>query len=296
MKYIFSFIFIGISVLNLYAVDKIKGKMGILANGIVDSVHKDYSVAFDILVQRISDDVNVSAELEYYHTEKKILKEFLDDKLDYIIINPIYYLENQDILNDRILSYWSVRKYKTKFQKMVVVVRKDSGINTIDDLKDKVVMMKNDNYMGKVSLDKALLKSKHTICKNYIEKFSLVPRHSTSVLKTFFSKVDAAVIPEYAYNIVAEMNPAVKKSLKIIYETDKIFIPLLSVINKDISPKLMKKLKRVLETFHLSVDGKNILTLFKMNRLDVLEPKDLDDLRKFYKEYIDLLKKYGYAK
>jgi phosphonate transport system substrate-binding protein len=293
MKYIFSFITLSILILNLYAIDKIEGKMGVLTDGLVDAVHKDYSIAFNTLIHRISDDINVHGHLKYYDSEEEILKDFLENNLDYMVINPIYYLKNQKELDMDILSYWSVRKYKTKFQKMVIVVRKDSGINTVNDLKDKTVMLKNDNYMGKISLDKAILESKHISSDTYIKDFYYVSRDSTAVLKTFFSKVDASIVSQSAFDIVADMNPAVNKSLKIIYKTDSIFIPMLSIINKNISLELMKKLKKVLENFHLSVDGKNILTLFKMNRLDILEYKELDDLRKYYTHYIYLKKKYG---
>ncbi len=292
MKIIFSFLFFLIMSTNIFASTLLHGNMGILTDGVVNVKNKDYAIVFHILLNRIILEENMMGNVLYYDEAKEIIDDFLTYKVDYILLNPYYYLKNQKKLNSNIAFYWSVRKYTEKFQKMLILVKKDSNINNIGDLKDKTIMLQSANQMGKVLLDKLVLEKEHISSKNYVKDIQELTYHSTAILKTFFGKTDATIVPKYAYDLVCEMNPSVKKLLKIIYETKPIFTPILCLIHKKTSTAMIQRMQKVSKKFHTTVDGKNILALFKMKQLDVITIKELDPLINFYKEYESLYKKY----
>jgi ABC-type phosphate/phosphonate transport system substrate-binding protein len=288
-----SILFILFLFIKIFAQEPMLGSMGVLTDGISDTKKKDNIIAFTILIYRVGYKNNMEGDLKYYDFEKNIIKDYLDNKMNYILINPYFYLKNKKILDNITAFYWSVRKYKSKFQKMVILTQKDSGIDKIDDLKNKTVIVKTDNYMGEIVLDRSILESKHISKKKYIKDMKYTTKHSTAILKTYFSKADAAIVPFYAFKLVSEMNPMVKNRLKIIYETDELFMPVISLINKSTSNQIIQTMKKTSKKLHLTKEGRNIFTLFKMTSIDELEPKDLDPLNKYYEEYINLKNKYG---
>jgi ABC-type phosphate/phosphonate transport system substrate-binding protein len=294
MKSVLSFLVLGIFISSLFAIEPVNGNMGLLRDGIAGTQKKDYAIAFDILLRRISTKKAMIGTLNYYDEIDAIMDDFLAHKLDYIMLNPYFFLENQKKLQGKVSLYGSVRKYKNKFEKMFIVVAKDSDINDITDLKAKKIMLKDDNYMGKVVLNKALLESKiHQSYIGYIDKIITVNTHSRALLQLYFAKTDAAIIPQYAYDLMCDMNPAVKKRTKIIYKTDALFMPIMSLMHIKSSPVLVARVKETAKSFHQSAEGQNLLDLFKMTNLDTLEYEELQKLREYYDEYKKLQKKYG---
>lgn len=294
MKSVLSFLVFGIFVSSLFALQPIEGNMGVLTDGISNTKDKDYSVAFNILINRVSAKNAIGGEMKSYDNADKMINDFLQHKLDYIMMNPYYFLKNQKRLNKQVAFYWSVRKYKKKFEKMLILAPKDKEIKNVMDLRDKDIMLKDDNFMGKVVLDKALLMSeKHHGYKEYIHSFIPVKTHSRAILQLYFGKTDAAIVPQYAYEFMCEMNPAVEKKVKIIYKTEAIFMPILSMVHSKTPSELIERMKITSKSLHTTEDGKNVLSLFKMTDLDALEYEELQKLREYYEEYEKLQKEYG---
>jgi len=290
--YFFKSLFILLITISLYSEAIIDGKMGILTSGITNASNKEYGILFGILLEKLSANEDVKSKLKYYEDEKLILNEFIEHKLDYVAVNPIYYLKNQDLLDPYVKYYWSLRKYESKFQKMILVVRKDSKINSVKDLKEKKVILEKNNFMGKLVLDKVLLKTINIRYKDYIKKLYLTNTDLSAVLQVFFKKSDVAIIPQSAYDLICEMNPAINKSIKIIYDTKHIFMPILSIVNNQSSKILFPKMKKIFDNVHKSIEGKNFFELIRMKNVDVLSQKELEPLKKYYAEYIILKNKY----
>jgi len=290
--YFFKSLFILLISISLYSEELVDGKMGILTNGITNASNKEYGILFGILLEKLSANEDVKSKLKYYEDEKLILNEFIEHKLDYVAVNPIYYLKNQNLLDPYVKYYWSLRKYESKFQKMILVVRKDSKINSIKDLKQKRVKLEKNNFMGKLVLDKVVLEKTHIRYKHYIKSLDYTNTDLSAVLQVYFKKSDVAIIPQSAYDLICEMNPAIHKSIKVIYDTKHIFMPILSLVNNQSSKMLFPKMKKIFDNIHKSSAGKNFFELIKMKNVDVISQKDLEPLKKYYEEYIILKNKY----
>jgi ABC-type phosphate/phosphonate transport system substrate-binding protein len=297
MKLAFSFVLIGFFIVfSVNAQEMIYGKMGVLAHGISNTKSKDYRVAFKILVGEIGKKEHLIGEIKNYTQVKNIIDDFVVHKLDYIMINPYYIVKYHKKLKGHVAVYWSERKADSKYESMIVLVRKKSGINTLSDLKNKCVSIKDDNYMAKVVLDKALLASKiHHSYKNYIKNLSMVKTNSRAILQLYFGKTDAVIVPRYTYRFMQEMNPSIKKNLKIVYKTDAIFTPIVAMVNKQSSSAIIKGIQRGTESLSHTKNGKNILVLFKMKKVDIMNDVELEKLIAYYEKYRKLKRAYdGY--
>jgi ABC-type phosphate/phosphonate transport system substrate-binding protein len=294
MKFVISLFISSIFSIFLIAAELQYANMGILNDGIANTKGKDYSVAFEILIRKISAKNDMTGKMTSYDKATDIVHDFIVHKLDYIMINPYYLLENENRLIKNTAVFWSVRKAKDKFEKMLVLVGRNKGINKISDLKNKTVALKEDNYMGKVVLDKALLESSvHHSYKHYIKNIQTVKTHSRAILQLYFGKIDAAIVPKYTYDLMCEMNPAVKKRVKVIYETKSLFMPIVCMVNKKTKHQIINDMKTGAASFPYTKNGRNVLALFKMTHLDIFKDEELKVLRNYYHEYKTLEKKYG---
>jgi len=278
---------------SLFASEMVNGKMGILTDGITHASDRDYGIIFNLLLEKLSAQENIKSHLSYYNKASFIIKDFRNHELDYMAINPIFYLQNQEVLDPLTSYFWSVRKYNEKFQKIIIVVRKGDAVSSISDLKDKKVLIKKNNYIGELVLDKAILEKAQVPSRYYIKKLEHVKSDLAAVLKVYFHQGDVALISENAFDLISEMNPAIKKNLVSIYHTENLFMPIISLVHIKTSPQLLPKMKNILKHIHLSREGKNVFDFIKMQEIDILDKKELIPLKNYYNEYLILQEKYG---
>ena len=295
MKQIVVFLFI-ISFLNISLPAQItndKAIIGYLFDGMNDIRSKDAQVAFSIWVKELSLSEKLDVKVKYYETDKEIVKDYKNKKFKLLILNPLFYLQHQANINPITKEYWLTQRSHKKYERMVLLVKKNSGIKGIDDLKGKTVAIKDDNYVGKLFLEKEILQNSHIVSREYIKEFVNTKKHSTAILKTFFSKVDACIVPEYTLDLIGEMNPAVTSSLITISHTPHIYTAAIIMFHTDTEDAMITAFRRNTSKLDQSVRGQNILDLFKMKGLFQIDSKELQPLKNYYEEYLSLLNKYG---
>lgn len=271
---------------------EIKGVAGYLTDGMDNIKYKDTHIALKMWMDDFTHESNAVVDLIFYNSSEEIIKDFVDTKLTYMLMNPIFYLENQIVIDALAEEFWIFQKTNKQFERYFIITRKDSQIQTLHDLKNKTIATKSDNYLGKMFLDTELLRVTHKESQGFIKAYVDTKEFSTAILNTYFGKVDACIVPEYALELVAEMNPSIKLDLKVLTQSEEIFISLISIFRKGTDPDLMKSYRSNIHDLRKSARGKNILNLFKMQGHSNISKEKLLATKKYYKEYLRLRKKY----
>tara|TARA_B100001063_G_scaffold89470_1_gene83297 strand:+ start:563 stop:1138 length:576 start_codon:yes stop_codon:yes gene_type:complete len=190
------------------------------------------------------------------------------------------------------MDYWHLKKSKKNaYQKMYLITNIKSNINSISDLKDKKIGIDTLNNFGKVFLEKTYIDSTKKSADNLISKISYNKSNSL-VLQTYFSKYDAAVVTSFEYDIMLELNPAIKKKIKILKSSPEIFPYLLILFNKNNTSENIKIFKEILNKFFASERKHELFDMLKIKDLSIIEKRDLDKLDEYYKEYLKSKSKY----
>lgn len=266
---------------------------GYLLDGMNDIRFKDTQLAFSLWTKEIALNENMNIIVKYYETDEEIIKSFVNLEIKYIAMNPIFYLKNTSSLDHLTKQYWVSQKTDKLYEKMVLLTKKDSGIKNLNDLKNKTIITRNGNYLGELFLDKEILQELHISSSKHYEELTYTKRYSTAILKTFFGKSDACIVPEYALKLVGEMNPAVASALVPIVQSEYIFISSLALFHSSTQDWMLKAFNENVANLNQSVRGQNILDLFKIKKIRKIEKKEVEPLKKYYKEYLNLKKKYG---
>ena len=269
-----------------------KGIIGYLMDGLSDIQYKDTRIAFALWTKEIAVDENIEVETQFFNSDKDIVEKYINNDFEAMTINPIFYLQNQKKLDATTQEYYIIQRSSTKYEKLLILVRKDSGIKSISNLENKIVGLRADSYYGKLFLDKEILKKTHRDSKKYIKKLRKTKRNSTALLNTFFKKTDACVIPKYTFDLLVEMNPSLKNELITIAESNNIFMPAISIVHKSTPKNLNDAYRRSIDRLQSTQRGKSILSLFKMKRIYPIRVEELKGIKEYYKEYTELKKLY----
>jgi len=267
--------------------------MGYVLDGMNDIRFKDTQLAFSLWTKEIALNENMNIKVKYFETVKEIIKSYIDLEIKYIAMNPIFYLKNIDTLDPLTKQYWASQKTNYKYEKMIILVKKNSKIKNLSDLKNKKIITRNESYIGELFLDKEILQELHIGSSKHIKELIYTKRYSTAILKTFFGKSDACIVPEYAIKLVGEMNPAVASALVPIAQSQNIFLSNIALFHVNTDDWMINLFNKNVKNLDKTVRGQNVLDLFKMKKIRKIKKEELEPLKKYYKEYLDLKKKYG---
>lgn len=279
--------------LFLYSNEKLENiNIGYHNNISVVSNYKNSRSALNIWVKDFALNIYENINIELYRDKETVINDYINNKLDIIPITPYGYLKYKEKLDNNTMDYWHLKKSKKNaYQKMYLITNIKSNINSISDLKDKKIGIDTLNNFGKVFLEKTYIDSTKKSADNLISKISYNKSNSL-VLQTYFSKYDAAVVTSFEYDIMLELNPAIKKKIKILKSSPEIFPYLLIFFNKNNTSENIKIFKEILNKFFASERKHELFDMLKIKDLSIIEKRDLDKLDEYYKEYLKSKSKY----
>jgi ABC-type phosphate/phosphonate transport system substrate-binding protein len=138
---------------------------------------------------------------------------------------------------------------------------------------------------GLAWLDVLLSKEKLGRATSYFSSVKLVDKAQACVLPLFFGTVDACVVDEINLNLAKELNPQLDQ-LKVLARSR----PMIEgVIATPIKPyPYHEELMETLLSLNKDTRGRQVLMVFKTDRLVPLQSSDLDSSRDLWKDYYRL--------
>ena len=168
-------------------------------------------------------------------------------------------------------------------RKYVVLARRDSGIHSLADLREKKILELKHAHtsVGTVWLNSLLRAANLERAENFFAAVDVVEKPIAAVLPVFFGKYSACLVDESAFEIMKELNPQVGQTLQVVAESEPFADVVVCVaIRGWESEKLRADTIKSLGELHLQPTGQQILTLFKIDRMVPFEESQLDTIRK----------------
>ena len=180
-----------------------------------------------------------------------------------------------------ILRQW---KYGEADYKGLIVVKKDSGINSLADLKGKVIAFEEPHSTSATVLPRMLLEEKRFKLMQIKTPGPVKPDtigyvygsdgNSVNVLMT--GRADAATTIHREFD---RLKPEIRDSLKVLDTT--VTVPRnLVAVRKDLDPKLLKELKEILLAMDKDSEGQGVLKRSQnTTRFDEIPPGSIEQLK-----------------
>lgn len=99
------------------------------------------------------------------------------------------------------------------------------------------------------------------------------------VLPVFFGQRDGCIVTRDAFNVMGEMNPQVARQLTVRNTSPPLLAAVLCAQRKS-DPELLRQMHEALTTAHQDTAAKQILTTFRIEKLDPFDPTLFENVRR----------------
>lgn len=202
-----------------------------------------------------------------------------DQKAADLLLQAQRYGVNKDGSNSDKL----VKDYKSE-----ILVKKDSGIKDLKDLKGKKIALQDVTSTAGYTFPIATLKEATGINATKDMKIVNVKGHDQAVISLLNGDVDAAAVFQDARNIVKKDQPNVFKDTKIIKLTEPIPNDTISV-RPDMDKEFQDKLKKAFKDIAKTKEGHKIISeVYSHEGYTDAKDSDFDIVRKYEKQVQDM--------
>lgn len=263
-------------------------RMGLSATQFSGTNLRDAEVAMDFWMERMSERQGnpYTAKTEAYHDVSEMMTLAREGHLDIVGMLTYEYLALADASVLEPFSY-SVRDKTRRGEACQLLVRRDSGIEKIEDLSGRKINLElsSTGELTKIWLEVLLKRAKLPPCAVFFSEVSAEEKISETVLPVFFKQVDACVALDGSFSTMVEMNPSVGKNLIVLESSGDLMASLLC-FNTALSEKDKEDIRSTALTFHEDPGGEQILALFRIEQIVKFEPQYLESIKSLYREYI----------
>mgnify|MGYP003387159272 CR=1 FL=1 len=244
----------------------------------------DLKVATDVMLTKLLTSINYEGEFSYYDDIKKMHKDLENAKLDYVSLNPL-----------NLIKYFDLTKLEPSFSEgakdinnlyLVVLVNAKSNIKSYKDFKNKKIFINLRDPVSKMYIDYHYLKANGNLDIYYKNSSS----SQNSILKLFFNKADITIVRYKNYTTAIELNPQIAKKV-LLFEKTTFRNTQIGMFRKNLDPQIKKMFSKQAYLLDKTVQGRQILDIYKTDKLEETNMKDLRNIKIFYENFIQLKQK-----
>ena len=178
----------------------------------------------------------------------------------------------------------------------LLVANQDSGATTVSGLRGKTLAIQTGSRadMGRVWIEVLVHEDGLGPADRFFISMSSVSTPSAAVFPVFFGKVGAGVVDRTSFEVMKEMNPQLGSRLRVLAVSPPLIKDVLCVDKRHIAYR--EDLLQALRELHETAEGKQILLVFKSDRMKTVNNEDLERVRTLCAKYLAITGKKAAAK
>jgi len=159
-------------------------------------------------------------------------------------------------------------------------------VESFSDLRNKSILVQGGKFkrLTELWLDLLCLQVGEKDKYKFFNKIEFVEKPMQAVLPVFFNKTDLCIVNNVALDAIIDLNPQIKKSLKVIFKRDNL-INEMTFVRKDLDKNAKEIIKSRGLNYKSLPNGEQIFKIFKSFDSAVFKPSDLDGVKSLFKEY-----------
>jgi len=267
-------------------------KVGFSAGVFPDVDQRDVQVAMQLWTKELARGMGIKAEPQtiIYNRTEDLLAAVKKGEL---IVVSLPALEFLSIRSRAPMSPALVSLSNTgKKRQFILVTRRDSGFTSLRGLRNRSILIpsRRKYSAGQIWLDVLLLQEGNKNPATFFGQMKLADSASQALMGVFFKKVDAAIVTRGTLETSAILNPQLGSQLTVIAESPS-FLGDITCVPNNVSERLKRSIENAAMHLHENTVGKQMFTLFQMDRAILFQPSYLEGLEELLKERDRLLAK-----
>lgn len=180
------------------------------------------------------------------------------------------------------------------YEEYVLLVRADSGVEALSDLKGRRMLVL-DNLQGSLaSLWLEVLLDSQALAPpaKFFGRVTRPNKTSQTVLPVFFHQGDACVITRQGFALMGELNPQVTKQLRVLATSPQV-VPHLTCFRVGLDSSIKVKIFAAVVDANAATAGKQLFTIFQCDRVEERPLSRLESTRELVAACARLRSKTG---
>jgi len=218
-------------------------------------------IMFSPLADHLSSELGIKVSLDISNNFETFWQKLSTGRFDLIHCNQYHYLAARKNYNFEVIGT------NAEFGKTTIagtlIVRKDSGFNSLSDLKGKKILFGGGtDAMQSYILATDLLRQAGLTTGDYKEAFAITPQNA--VIGLYYKQADAAGTGDLALNMTTIKNRIDISQLKFLAVSEQ--LPQLPwAVSESLAPEIRRQIRRILTSMDQSEEG---LTALKAASLE----------------------------
>lgn len=251
---------------------------GSSALGLRENDKQTLNLGFKTVFNELLSASDVKCDFQSFDSSEDLAAAISKNQVSAFFGSPIEFLRSEPfLLSSPIASgvYGNQLKYK-----ILLLVRKDSGINSLEQLQGKRLSTQKwvARDMEGLYLETLLLEHQLPITKNFFSQIQNNETTNAALVDLFFKKVDAALVNESQYEVAAELNPQLRAQTQIL-EASEPYIIFVTAFTKSIPEQKISSIRNSLLSVEKTSAGRNVLRLMKAQGFKEIPLSELDNVR-----------------
>jgi ABC-type phosphate/phosphonate transport system substrate-binding protein len=255
----------------------------------VDS--RDVNLTLPILLEKINEKMGLKATFKekVYQDIDSLIADANDKHLDIIVTTSLDYLKMQESLTATYFPCGVAVKNGTILRKLALITKKTSSIQSLKDLKGSSLIIDTGNK-GDITylwLEDLLLHDTLPPSESFFSAISETTEPAHGIYPVFFGKADACLVTLSSFEVLQELNPQIGKQLYILAESPPLLHTIIA-ISEHVDSVLKADFEQAMVKVGESIEGQQLLTFFKIDKLKLFSSHHLDEIKKLYEEHVSL--------
>jgi ABC-type phosphate/phosphonate transport system substrate-binding protein len=266
--------------------------IGFSSRAFISVPKEDIRIALQVLSRKVARKTVGSADSRIYDSTDDIKMDLKSKKVDVVALTPEEFIHIRT--HTSLEPVMSTVNGKSPEIEMLLLVRKDSGLTSVADLKRRTIALpsKKSQYGGTYHtwLDILTMKERAASTGDFFSSVKETRNASQAALAAFFHHTDACIISNQAFDISSELNPQIARDMKVIARIGRLVGGVIA-FRHDLPEDRKQKVRRALATLHEDQEGHQMFMLFQLNRLAPFLPENLTGIEALYAEHRNLKSK-----
>jgi ABC-type phosphate/phosphonate transport system substrate-binding protein len=246
--------------------------------GFIENDKQNVNLGFNSVFNELLSSVNVQCDFKSYENSEALVKAIKEKKVNGFFGSPIEFLYSESsLLSTPIASGIFAKQTKSK---ILIVVKKESKINDLTQLKGKKIGMQKwiSSDVAGIFLETLLMENNLPLQSQFFSEIVIKDTSNMALVDLYFNKVDAILVNQVQFEVAAELNPQLLQQTKILVASEPYLI-FVSALSKETPDSVVSVTKEKLLNIHKTAKGRNILRLMKLEGFQEVSVKELDNVR-----------------
>ncbi|PVV05652.1 MAG: hypothetical protein B6D77_18675 [gamma proteobacterium symbiont of Ctena orbiculata] len=248
----------------------------------------DLEILISLLFNEMYKDENNQLKIKIYETDQILENQLTSGKLDALFMSPVFFLNNIEYLSSE--HIYAVQHGPSIKSKYILLVRRDSGIDSLEALRNKKLIVPTGHMVGRRYLDIVLMRAGMPVAADFFSEVRYTGETNAAIVNLFFGQVDAALVTDFSFEVASELNRQIPQSLLTSLSSPPL-IHMVIGMRKGFSPHLVEKYLPFAETLNDFPRLRYLKKNFRFAGVKKITNDDFRTLGRLNKEYAKLKNK-----